>query len=146
MQLTKWDPFRQMENLFDQYNKTLSWPRWGDQENMAPGDWMPRVDISETESEFILKAEIPDVKKDEVKVTVDNGVLTITGERKQEKEEKGKKFHRVERYFGSFMRSFTLPDNVDEAKIEASFKDGMLNLRLPKTEKSKPKAIDVNIK
>ena len=146
MKLTKWDPFRQMEDMFEQYNKALSWPYRGGHEIVAAGEWMPRVDISETESDFGLKVEIPDVKKDEVKVTVDNGVLTITGERKQEKEEKGKKFHRVERYFGSFMRSFTLPDNVDEAKIEASFKDGMLNLRLPKTEKSKPKAIDVKIK
>ena len=146
MKLTKWDPFRQMEDMFEQYNKALALPHRGRHEVMASGDWVPRVDISETESDFALKVEIPDVKKDDVKVTVDSGVLTITGERKQEKEEKGKKFHRLERYFGSFMRSFTLPDNIDEAKIEASFKDGMLNLRLPKTEKSKPKAIDVKIK
>ena len=106
----------------------------------------PRVDIAETDKEFSIKAEIPEVKKEDVKVTVDNGVLTIRGERKQEKEEKDKKFHRVERFYGSFMRSFTLPDNVDESKIEASFKDGMLNLTIPKTEATKPKAIDVKIK
>ena len=86
---------------------------------------------------LLIKAEIPDVNKDDVKVTVDNGVLTIRGERKQEKEEKGKKFHRVERYYGSFTRSFTLPDNVDEAKIKASFKEGMLNLQIQKTENAK---------
>ena len=79
-------------------------------------------------------------------MTVDSGVLTIRGERNQEKEEKGKKFHRVERYFGSFTRSFTLPDNVDENKIEASFKDGMLSLQIPKTEAAKPKAIEVKVK
>lgn len=119
-------------------------PRWfGDYDRWW---WAPRVDIAETEKEFIIKAEIPEVKKEEVKISVDNGILSIRGERKQEKEEKGKKFHRVERYYGSFTRSFTLPDNVDETKIEASFKDGMLNIQIPKSEKSKPKAIDVKIK
>ncbi len=146
MQLTKWDPFREMEDVFDRYNKALSWPRLGASEIMTGGDWAPRVDIAETEKEFIIKAEVPEVKKDEVKISVDNGILSIRGERKQEKEEKGKKFHRVERYYGSFTRSFTLPDNVDETKIEASFKDGMLNIQIPKNEKSKPKAIDVKIK
>jgi len=77
---------------------------------------------------------------------VDSGVLTIRGERKQEKEKKDKKFHRIERYYGSFVRSFTLPDNVDETKIEATFKDGMLNLQIPKIEEAKPKAIEVKVK
>jgi HSP20 family protein len=146
MQLTKWDPFREMEDMFDRYTRALRWPRRGSQEVMATGDWAPRVDIAETDKEFSIKAEIPEVKKEDVKVSVDNGVLTIKGERKQEKEEKNKKFHRVERLYGSFTRSFTLPDNVDENKIEASFKDGMLNLTIPKTAKTKPKAIDVKIK
>jgi HSP20 family protein len=147
MQLTKWDPFRGMEDMFDRYTRALDWPRRGSQENMLTGgDWAPRVDIAETDKEFSVKAEIPDVKKEDVKVTVDNGVLTIKGERKQEKEEKNKKFHRVERFYGSFTRSFMLSDNVDENKIEASFKDGMLNLKIPKTEATKPKTIDVMIK
>ena len=146
MQLTKWDPFREMEDVFDRYTRAIGWPRRGTQEVVAAGDWAPRVDIAETENEFTIKAEIPEVKKDDVKVTVDSGVLTIRGERKQEKEEKDKKFHRVERYYGSFTRSFTLPDNVDESKIEASFKDGMLNLKIPKTEAAKPKAIEVKVK
>jgi HSP20 family protein len=146
MKLTKWDPFREMEDMFGRYTRALRWPREGSQEVMTTGDWAPRVDIAETEKEFSIKAEIPDVKKEDVKVTVDNGILTIRGERKQEKEEKDKKFHRVERFYGSFTRSFTLPDNVDESKIEASFKDGMLNLMVPKTEETKPKAIDVKIK
>ena len=97
MQLTKWDPFREMEDVFDRYSKALSWPRLGGSEIMTGGDWAPRVDIAETEKEFIIKAEIPEVKKEEVKISVDNGILSIRGERKQEKEEKGKKFHRVER-------------------------------------------------
>jgi HSP20 family protein len=135
-----------MEDVFDRYSKALSWPRLGGQEIMTGGDWAPRVDIVETEKEFIIKAEIPDVKKEEVKITVNNGVLSIQGERKQEKEEKGKKFHRVERNYGGFTRSFTLPDNVDETKVEATFKDGMLKLQIPKSEKSKPKEIEVKIK
>jgi HSP20 family protein len=145
-QLTKWDPFREMEDVFDRYSKALCWSRLGGSEIMTGGDWAPRVDIAETEKEFIIKAEIPEVKKEEVKISVDNGILSIRGERKQEMEEKGKKFHRVERYYGSFTRSFTLPDNIDETKIEASFKDGMLNIQIPKSEKSKPKAIEVKIK
>ena len=146
MAIVKWDPFREMEDMFDRYTKAVGWPRRGSQELMATGDWSPRVDISETDHEFIIKAEIPEVKKEDVKVTVDNNVLTIRGERKQEKEEKGKKFHRVERYYGSFARSFTLPENVDQAKIDASFKEGMLNLKLPKTEEAKAKEIEVKVK
>lgn len=146
MKLTRWDPFREMEDMLGRYARAVTVPPTGNQEVVATGDWAPRVDIAETDTEFIIKAEIPDVKKEDVKVTVDNGILTIRGERKQEKEEKNKKFHRVERFYGSFTRSFTLPDNVDESKIDASFKDGMLNLIVPKTEKTKPKALDVKIK
>jgi len=89
--------------------------------------------------------EIPDIKKEDVKVRVDNGVLTIQGERKQEKDEKGKKFHRIERYYGNFIRSFTLPDNVDETKIGATFKDGMLNLQVPKSTRKNHNAIEVKV-
>ncbi|MEX1301744.1 MAG: Hsp20/alpha crystallin family protein [Desulfotignum sp.] len=112
---------------------------------MESGDWAPSVDILETEKEFVIKAEIPGVSKDDVKISVDNGTLTIRGEKKQEKEEKNKKFHRVEQFYGSFARSFTLPENVDETKIEAAFKNGMLKLQIPKTTVSKPKAIDIKI-
>lgn len=145
MALIKWEPLREIEDMFDRYTKAMGWPSIRGQELVATGDWSPRVDISETDAEFTVKAEIPEVKKEDVKVTVENGVLTILGERKQENEEKGKKFHRVERYYGSFVRSFTLPDNVDGAKIKATFKDGMLNLQLPKTAESKPKAIEVKV-
>jgi HSP20 family protein len=103
------------------------------------------VDITESGEEYLIKAEIPEVKREDVKVSVENGVLTMQGERKQEKEEKGKKFHRVERYYGSFLRTFTVPDNVDDTKVRAEFKDGILNVHLPKTEKAKPKAIDVKV-
>ena len=144
MALVKWDPWREIEDMFDRYTRAVGWPRGG-REIMKTGDWSPRVNIAETDKAFVIKAEIPEVKKEDVKVTVDNGVLSICGERKQEKEEKGKKLHRVERRYGSFCRSFTLPDNVDEAKIEASFKDGMLSLEVPKTEEVEPKAIEIKV-
>jgi HSP20 family protein len=148
MQLTKWDPFREMDDVFDRYAKALTnWQRSrGNQEVMATGDWTPRVDIAETEKEFSIKVEIPGISREDVKITAENGVLTIKGERKQEKEEKGKKFHRIERSYGCFTRSFTLPENVDETKIEATFKDGMLKIQIPKTDEDKPKAIDIKIK
>jgi len=145
MAIVKWNPFREIDDMFERY-RAIGWPHRGSQEVMASGDWSPRVDIAETDKEFTIKAEIPEIKKEDVKVTVDNGVLTIRGERKQEKEEKNKKFHRIERYYGSFSRSFSLPGNVDETKIEASFKDGMLNLQIPKVEEAKPKAIEVKVK
>jgi HSP20 family protein len=103
------------------------------------------VDISETDAEYLVKAEIPEVDKKDVKVTVQDGLLTIQGERTREKEEKGRKFHRVERSYGTFMRTFDIPDGVDEGKLKAEFKDGMLLVHLPKTEKAKTKAIEVKV-
>jgi HSP20 family protein len=134
-----------MEDMLDHYARAVGQPRPGSQEVISTGDWAPRVDIAETDKAFEIKAEIPEVNKEDVKVTVHNGVLTIQGERKQEKEEEGKRFHRVERCYGSFTRCFTLPDNVDATKIGASFKDGVLNLQLQKTEEAKPKSIEVRV-
>jgi HSP20 family protein len=145
MALLRRDPEQEMQDMLERYARALGQPRAGSQEVIATGDWAPRVNIAETEKAFEIKAEIPEVNKEDVKVTVHNGVLTIQGERKQEKEEKGKKFHRVERLYGSFTRSFTLPDNVDETKISALFKDGILNLQIQKTEETKPKSIEVKV-
>jgi HSP20 family protein len=145
MALIRFDPWREIDDLFDRYTRATGQPRSGNQEVVATGDWAPRVDIAETDKAFLIKAEIPEVKKEDVKVTVDNGILTIRGERKQEKTDNGKKFHRVERYYGSFTRSFTLPDNVDETNVKATFKDGMLNLQIQKTEEVKAKAIEVKV-
>jgi HSP20 family protein len=145
MALVKWDPWREIEDMFDRYTRAGGVPRGGGQELARTGDWTPRVDIAETDQAFVIKAEVPEVKKDDVKITVDNGILSICGERKQEQEEKGKTFHRVERFYGQFTRSFTLPDNVDEDNITATFKDGMLSLEIPKTEKAQPKAIEVKV-
>jgi len=143
--LTKWEPWREMEDLFDRYAKSFGPLRLKMDEPMAVGDWTPRVDIAETDTEFVVKAEIPEVKKEDVHVTVDKGVITLRGERKQEKEESGKKFHRIERHYGSFARSFSLPENVDESRVTAAFKDGVLTVQLPKTAESKPKAVDVKV-
>jgi len=117
----------------------------GGQELMTVTEWAPSVDITEDDKEYVVKADLPEVKKEDVKVTVENGVLTITGERKFEKEEKGKKYHRIERSYGNFLRSFTLPDGSDGAKINAEFKDGVLQVHLPKTEKAKAKAVEVKV-
>ena len=117
----------------------------GGQEYVDLAEWAPSVDISEDDKEWLIKAELPEIKKENVKVTVENGVLSITGERKLEKEEKGKKYHRVERSYGSFLRSFTLPESADGGRVSAEFKDGVLNVHLPKNEKAKQKAVDVKI-
>jgi HSP20 family protein len=145
MPLVRWDPWQEIVDKFDRYTRAMTQPQAGSQEVMATGDWAPRVDIAETDEAFVIKAEIPEVNKDDVKVTVDNGVLTIRGERKQEKEEEGQRFHRVERHYGSFTRSFTLPDNVDETKVTAAFKDGMLKLQIPKAGEPKPEVIEVKV-
>jgi HSP20 family protein len=145
MSLTKWNPAREIEDLFDRYSRAIGWPGNGNQELIKTGDWAPQVDISETDKEFVIKAEIPEVEKKDVKVTVEHGVLRVQGERKQEKEEKGKKFHRIERSYGSFSRSFTLPDNVDGDNIKATFKDGVLNLQIPKVAEAKTKATEVKV-
>lgn len=151
MSMVRWDPFRELEDVNDRLNRLFgrgtlaARPSEGGETAMTGIDWAPSVDVSETAEEFIVKAELPGVQKDDIKVSVESGVLTLRGERKQEKEEKGKKYHRIERQYGSFMRTFTLPDNVDESKIQAEAKDGILNVRLPKSEKAKPKAVNVKV-
>jgi HSP20 family protein len=137
--------YREMDDIIKRYTRELGQPQVRSQEVIAAGDWVPLVDIVETDKAFVIKVEIPEVNKEDVKVTIDNRVLTVWGERKQEKEEEGKKFHRFERYYGIFTRSFTLPDNVDETKVTASFKNGMLNLQIQKAVVAKHKAIEVKV-
>ena len=142
-----WNPGRELEEMSDRLNRVLTRGARGRNENeaMTVADWIPLVDISETTAEYVIKAEIPEVKKEDVKVTLEHGVLTVQGIRRQEAEEKGKKYHRVERSYGSFVRRFSLPDLVDDAQVQAVFKDGILMLHLPKSEKAKPKAIEVRV-
>ncbi len=145
--LTRWDPFKEMEDLQTRLTKVFGLPVTrtgnGEKEAMTVAAWAPSVDISEDEKEWLVKADLPEVKKEDVKVTVQDGVLVITGERKFEKEEKDKKYHRIERSYGNFLRSFTLPDGADGTKVAAEFKDGVLKVHLPKNEKAKPKAVEV---
>jgi HSP20 family protein len=117
----------------------------GGRESMTVTEWAPSVDIIEDSKEWLVKADLPEVKKEDVKVTVENGVLSITGERKIEKEEKDKKYHRIERSYGSFFRSFSLPDGADGSKVSADFKDGVLKVHLPKSEKAAPKSVEVKV-
>lgn len=114
-------------------------------ESLSVAQWAPRVDIVEDEKSYLIKAELPEVKKDDVKVTVQNGILTISGERKAEKEEKSKKFHRVERSYGSFTRSFTLPEDTDPERVSADFKDGLLKVILPKSETARSRSVEVKV-
>jgi HSP20 family protein len=121
-------------------------PFRGHEENeLSFSAWAPAVDIQETESEYVIKADLPEVKKDDVKVGFEDGVLTVEGERKQEKEEKGKKFHRTERIYGKFIRRFALPSEIDATKLSAEFKEGVLNVHLPKAPDGKGKAVNVQI-
>ena len=144
--LTRWNPLQELEEfqnrILSAFNPATS-RRSNGQESLATAEWMPMVDIAEDDKEYLITAELPEVKKDDVRVTVENGVLTLTGERKFEKEENNKRWHRVERSYGSFARSFTLPGDSDAAKVNAEFKEGMLTVRVAKSEASRPKQIEV---
>ncbi|MET0254026.1 MAG: Hsp20/alpha crystallin family protein [Terrimicrobiaceae bacterium] len=145
--LTKWNPFRELEEIQNRLGSLFGRTpvRGLGEEAITVSEWTPLVDITEDDKEYLIKAELPEVKKEDVKVTVENGTLTITGERKFEKEEKGKKYHRIERAYGSFMRSFTLPEGAAGDKVSADFKDGVLKVHLPKSAEAKPKSIDVKV-
>ncbi len=151
MQLIKrqanWNPFREIEELSTRFNRLFgNLQPWtdGDKEALATTDWAPSCDISETDKEYKVRAELPAMKKDDVHVSVDKGILTIQGERKEEKEEKGEKFHRRELSYGTFVRRFTMPEDADETKVDAKFKDGMLEVSIPKS-KQKPKAREIAV-
>lgn len=146
-----WDPFREFQELSDRLNRMFE-PRYSPastdsrEQAMTVFDWAPAVNISETDKAYLVKADLPDVKKEDVKVTHDNGVLTIEGERRQEKREENEKFHRVESSFGKFLRRFTLPEDAQVESIEASFKDGALTVSIPKAtvQRSKTRQIEVS--
>ncbi len=147
--LTRWNQLRQLEalqhGLGSLFNRSSSQWTEGQEEPLAVAEWAPLVDISEDDKEYLIKAELPEVKKEDVKVTAEEGTLTITGERKFEKEENGKKYHRVERAYGSFERNFSIPDDASPAQVSAEFKDGVLTVHLTKTAKAKPQHIEVKV-
>jgi len=145
MSMAIWDPFHAMEELVDRYNRSArkSLVKYDDK-SFEVGDWMPTVDISETDDAFIVKAELPGVEKNDVSVKIEDGVLTIKGEKKSEIEDEQK--HRIECTYGSFVRSFTLPQATKSDSIKAEYKNGILNLTIPKSEEVKPKEIEIKIK
>jgi HSP20 family protein len=141
MALVRWDPMRELATMeVDRLNNMFS-NFYG--EGLSRG-WVPPVDIYETEQhELVIKAELPDVKREDIGVTFENNVLTLKGERKEEEQISRDRFQRVERFRGTFTRSFTLPATVDAGKISATYKDGVLTVRLPQREEAKPKQITV---
>ena len=145
MSLIRWDPFADVENMFNRMMPRLSrWPRLSlEEDGGVTVEWTPSADISETDKEYLVSADLPGMKKEDVKVTYSDGLLTIQGERKQHKEETTEKFHRVENYYGSFSRAFTLPDNIKADAIRCETKDGVLSVHIPKAEQKKPKEITV---
>lgn len=147
MSIIKWEPFGDLNDNFGRLFPSLHSlrPRWDAEAGGKAFEWAPTADISETEAEYLIRADLPAVKKEDVRITVDQGIITITGERKDKKEQKDEKFHRVESFQGSFARSFSVPENVDESQISAESKDGVLIVHLPKTRAAKPKAVEVKV-
>jgi HSP20 family protein len=144
MAIVRWEPAGELASMeIDRLNRMFS-DFYG--EAFSRSAWVPPVDIYETdEHEVVLKAELPEMKREDIGVTFENGVLTLKGERTFEQETKKERYHRVERRHGTFSRSFTLPNTVDASRISAAYKDGILTIRLPQREEAKPKQIDVNI-
>ena len=143
-----WDPAREMNNLHHRMTRAFGdafGPCVGDIEPKARGTWHPAVDIFETEQEIVFKVEAPGLTKEQVNVEVDEGTLHLKGERKFEKDVKEESYHRIERVYGGFQRSFVLPDSVDPDKVRAELKDGILDIRLGKREQAKPKQIHVTV-
>ncbi len=146
MTLMRYNPFRELEDwstglrLFsDSLNRLLSEPA-------SSRPWTPNVDILETENEIVLKADIPGVDQKDIDIRLEDGTLTLKGERKFEKEDKEKGYHRIERGYGTFVRCFSVPESVDPDKVSADYKDGVLSVRLPKKEAARPRTVKVSVK
>ena len=139
-----WNPFQEFENLLDRYNKSSGGLMRGSEGDLSFADWAPSVDIDEQDDKYLITADLPGVDKNNIDVKLENGMLSIRGEKHTESETRGKR-HRTERFHGTFARSFTLPDSVDADKVDANYKDGVLTLAIPKVEKAKPKSIDIKI-
>ena len=144
MNITRWEPFREMEDMFRRYAPFLG--RGFSDINDKEMTWTPSADISETEQEFLIKADLPEVKKEDVKISLRNGVITLSGERKREKRQKDENQIRVESFYGTFERSFALPENVDTTAIRAETKDGVLRIHIPKQELTKAKPVSIEVK
>jgi HSP20 family protein len=147
--LITWDQLREMDEAQNRFNRFLGGFRNridnSEPHNLTVADWSPEVDISEDDQGYLLKADLPEMKKDDVRVTVEDGILCVSGERKGEKADQKRKFHRMERSFGNFRRSFTLPEDTDSTKVTAEFRDGVLKVHLPTTAKPRSKAFEIKV-
>jgi HSP20 family protein len=146
MRVIKWEPFRDVDDVFDRFfaESMRRWPRQG-AATQPPREWAPAADVSETDGEYVIKAELPEVRKEDVSITVQDGVLTLAGERKQEKVEEQEKVHRIERFYGSFARRFALPENADEQGIRAESRDGVIVIHIPKQRVVEPQPRQIQI-
>ena len=142
MSLVRWEPFAGMDDAFNRLVGRLALS-----ENRAGSrfDGAPSVDISETGNEYLIRAELPAVKKEDLQITFDGGMLTVSGERRQKVDDKNERFHRVESFYGKFSRSFTLPESVDSAAIKADSKDGIVTIHVPKTKSESKKPIEIKV-
>jgi HSP20 family protein len=147
--IATWNPYQELERLQDRVLRAmrLTTTSRGDDGNhlLTSADWSPAVDITEDETEYLITADLPQISKDDVNVMVENGSLILKGERRHEVDQRDKKVHRIERCYGSFYRSFTLPDDADGQRVTANFKDGVLRVSLPKSEEKKPRQIEVQV-
>ena len=144
--LIKWNPFREFEQMANRMNSLISRPLLSTIDEPISGtEWCPLVDVEESDKEYTIKAELPEVRKENVKVELENGSIRISGERKLEKEETGRRFHRIERNYGAFERSFTLPEGTERKNVSAEFKDGLLKVHLPKGEGAMHKTLEIPV-
>lgn len=141
--LVSWDPYREFRGLTDRLNRAFGSSSSRRDEEMSLGSWLPPVDIAEDEDKLVLSAELPGFTENQIQIQMEGGVLTLRGERKFEDEKNGRNYHRVERSYGEFVRSFTLPNNVDRENIRATFRNGVLEVDLPKREEAKPRQIPI---
>jgi HSP20 family protein len=148
MSIMKWRPTRDLLNIREEMNRLFDdfftgWPER--RKGLLDGEWAPSIDVAETENEVVVTAELPGIKQDEVDITITDDVLILKGEKKEEKEIKKENYHRIERSYGSFQRSVSLPTGVQSDKAKASYKDGILKINVPKAEEAKPKQIKINV-
>jgi len=148
MSIIRWEPLRDLVFTHDHFNQLFNETfarAFGDQKEVSLRTWVPPVDICETEDSLVLKAELPGIKSDDVEIRVEDNTLYLKGERKFEKEAKDENFHQVERSYGTFSRSFSLPSSIDSDKVKAEYQNGILTLTMPKREEAKPKTIKIDV-
>ncbi len=149
--MNRWNPFREIDDFVQTYqrmlapNRTHSSMTEQGKEQITRAEWLPAVDISESENAYLVKAELPEVRKEDIKLTVHDRVLMLSGERKLEKQENGIRHHRIERVYGSFARSFSLPEDANEAEVKADYKEGVLLVTIGKMTRPQPRTVDIGI-